>query len=133
MLTIRRGLAAAIADGFMPSGPCAAHPQLGAMGIQYMNGARMQDPTIRLTEPDALLYEPQPDGTVELVGVEWFATDPDQDVTTDTGRPSILGVPFDGPMPGHGAGMPIHFDLHAWIWRPNPAGDLTPWNPNVHC
>ena len=40
---------------------------------------------------------------------------------------------FDGPMPGHEPGMPVHYDLHAYIWRHNPHGTFTAWNPNVHC
>lgn len=44
-----------------------------------------------------------------------------------------MGVPFEGPMPGHGPGMPVHYDLHAWIWKANPEGTFTTWNPNVTC
>lgn len=65
--------------------------------------------------------------------MEWLSADPDQDVTTDDGRPSILGVSFDGPMLGHEQGMPVHFDLHAWIWNHNPAGIFTGVNPNITC
>jgi len=123
----------ALAEGFIATDECAAHPELGGMGLHYVNPARIGDPAIIATEPEVLLYEPQADGSVELVAVEWFSVDPDQDVTTDAGRPSVLGVPFDGPMPGHDAHMPVHFDLHLWIWEHNPAGQFAPWNPSVTC
>ena len=125
--------AVAVADGFVPTDECSAHPELGGMGLHYVHPARLGDPAIVATEPEVLPYEPQSDGTVRLVGVEWFSVDPDQDLSTDAGRPSVLGVPFDGPMPGHDEHMPVHFDLHAWIWAHNPAGQFAPWNPAVSC
>jgi hypothetical protein len=48
-------------------------------------------------------------------------------------RPSLFGVKFDGPMLGHEAGMPIHHDLHLWLWKHNPSGLFAMWNPRVHC
>ena len=51
---------------------------------------------------------------------------------TPTG-PSLFDLPFDGPMLGHDAGMPIHYDLHVWLYRHNPAGLFAMWNPRVHC
>jgi hypothetical protein len=30
-------------------------------------------------------------------------------------------------------GLPPFYSLHAWIWKPNPSGILTPWNPRVSC
>ncbi len=40
---------------------------------------------------------------------------------------------FDGPMLGHAPGMPIHYDLHVWVWRHNPSGTFNEYNPNVRC
>lgn len=125
--------AVAEADGFIPTEECAAHPQLGGMGLHYINPARIGDPSIVATEPEVLLYEPSPDGGVRLIGVEWLAIDDDGDLTTDHDRPSVLGTAFDGPMPGHDEHMPVHYDLHAWIWKHNPAGDFAVWNPTVRC
>jgi hypothetical protein len=125
--------AAAIADGFVPTDACSEHPELGGMGLHYVNPGRLMDPAIVATEPEVLLYEPTADGGVRLVGVEWFSVDPDQDLTTDDGRPTVLGQAFDGPMEGHEPGMPVHFDLHLWLWKHNPAGAFAAWNPAVTC
>ncbi len=103
------------------------------MGFHYVNPALVVDPALDPTRPEVLLYESLPGGKLRLVAVEWFAVDPDQDVTTDDGRPSLFGVPFDGPMLGHEPGMPVHFDLHAWIWKHNPAGTFSAWNSEVRC
>ena len=48
-------------------------------------------------------------------------------------EPGSLGQPFDGPMPGHNPTMPIHYDLHVWLWGNNPAGLFAPFNPNLSC
>ncbi|MEH0423926.1 hypothetical protein [Streptomyces sp. B21-083] len=68
-----------------------------------------------------------------LVGAEWIVVDKDQNLATDDDRPSLFGVPFDGPMLGHEPGMPIHYDLHVWLWKKNPSGMFARWNPTVTC
>ena len=48
-------------------------------------------------------------------------------------RPAVaFGQPFDGPMPGHSPGMPIHYDLHVWLWETN-AGGLFAFNAALSC
>lgn len=125
--------AAAMADGYRSTDHCIEHPELGGMGMHFVNPILLSDPALDPTRPEILLYEPLPGGRLRLVAVEWFAADLDQDLTTDGGRPSLFGVPFDGPMAGHDPGMPAHFDLHAWVWKHNPAGMFNPWNPRVDC
>lgn len=46
-------------------------------------------------------------GSRRLVASEWIVVDKDQDLATDDDRPSLFGVPFNGPMRGHEPGMPI--------------------------
>jgi len=121
---------AALADGYVPGSPCVESPD-GAMGIHYMNPALLGQP-VDLRRPAILLYIPGDDG-LELVGVEYFHADADQDLSTDEDRPALLGQEFDGPMPGHGGGMPIHYDLHAWVWANNPAGTFAEFNPRLSC
>ena len=65
--------------------------------------------------------------------LEYFTVDADQDLATDDDRPTLFGVPFDGPMLGHTPEMPIHYDLHVWLYRHNPAGTFAMWNPRVRC
>ncbi len=125
--------AAALAEGYVATEHCVEDPALGGMGFHYVNPALLADPGLDPTRPEVLLYESLPGGKLRLVAVEWFAVDPDQNVTTDDGRPSLFGVPFDGPMLGHEPGMPVHFDLHAWIWKHNPAGTFSAWNSEVRC
>ena len=119
--------------GYVPTPVCAALPGVGAMGIHYINPALAGDRRLDPKRPELLLYEPRANGGVRLVGVEWFVADADQDLATDGDRPSLFGRPFDGPMPGHDPGMPVHYDLHAWVFRRTPGGAFSPWNPRVSC
>jgi hypothetical protein len=120
-------------DGYVPAGACVELPGEGGMGVHYLNPRLAGDSEVDPRQPELLLYEPRPNGRMRLVGVEWFVADADQDLATDDDRPSLLGRPFDGPMPGHEPGMPVHYDLHAYVWRHNPNGVFAPWNPRVQC
>jgi hypothetical protein len=122
------------AAGYTIAGePCVAGPGLAAMGIHAVNPALMGDPAINPMQPEILLYLPDANGRLELIGVEYFKVDADQNLATDADRPSIFGQPFDGPMPGHNPTMPIHYDLHVWLWADNPAGLFAPFNPSLSC
>lgn len=126
--------AQAQADGYTIAGePCVAAPGLGAMGIHAVNPALIADPAINPTQPEILLYLPKANGRLELIGLEYFKVDADQNLATDADRPSVFGQPFDGPMPGHTPTMPIHYDLHVWFWADNPAGMFAPFNPSLSC
>lgn len=119
------------ADGYFAASPCESSPA-GTMGIHYINPA-LFGPGNDPLQPEILLYTPRADGSLELVGVEYFAVDADQDLATAGDRPSIFGHPFDGPMLGHAPGMPIHYDLHVWVAERNPAGVFAKWNPAIAC
>lgn len=123
----------AVADGYVRGGDeeCVEVPGLGAMGIHYVNFGRLGqlDPA----RPDTLLYVNGPGGRRQLVAVEYSQVDRDQNLATDDDRPSLFGQPFDGPMPGHFPGQPVHYDLHVWLWRTNPAGLFAPFNPALSC
>lgn len=122
---------AALADGFVPVSECTESPD-GGMGIHYLHPARVQLP-VDPEHPSMLLYGPEEDGSLRLLGAEWFQADADQNLGTDADRPSLYGRPFDGPMPGHEPGMPVHYDLHVWLFDSNPGGVFAPWNPSVSC
>jgi hypothetical protein len=120
----------ALADGFVPVSECTESPA-GGMGVHFLHPARAMAP-VDPEKPAILLYAPTATGH-ELLGAEWFQADADQDLSTDSDRPSLWGRPFDGPMPGHEPGMPVHYDLHVWLFKANPAGVFAPWNPSISC
>jgi hypothetical protein len=112
--------------------PCVASP-LGTMGIHAVNAALMADPAINPLRPEILLYVRKANGKLRLVGLEYWKADADGDLATDDDRASVFGQPFDGPMPGHNPTMPVHYDLHVWIWKANPSGLFAPFNPALSC
>lgn len=118
---------AAVADGFLPTEECVP-----GMGYHFVNPDRF-DTVLKPSEPEALLYTRDEDGEWVLIGAEWLVVDADQDLSTNDDRPSIFGRPLDGPMPGHGPGMPSHYDRHAYVWTENPDGTFAMWNPEVTC
>lgn len=115
------------ADGYVRVSECEEHPGLGAMGYHYMHPELAADAEIVPTKPELLLYVPSRNG-LRLAAVEYFiaaAAAPD--------GASVLGRTFDGPMEGHAPGMPVHYDLHVWLWKHNPAGMTAQWNPSLSC
>jgi hypothetical protein len=132
----------ALADGFITTQECLSVPNLGAMGVHYINPVRAMDLDVNANEPELLLYEPTKNGRMRLVGVEyfvpvlvngqlWFGNE--APTTVDNAAPQLFGQTFDGPMAGHEPGMPWHYDLHVWVWRNNPSGLFAQFNPKVQC
>jgi hypothetical protein len=123
----------ALAAGYLPTEHCVP-----GMGWHYAHPGLSADDVIDPVWPEVLLYVPGRDDTPRLVGIEYFKADDDQNLTTDTDRPTLFGHPFDGPMAGHemppGAPpMPTHYDLHVWLYLTNPAGQLAGENPQIIC
>jgi hypothetical protein len=93
------------------------------MGYHYVNAQLLADPAVDPAKPEALLYEGGSNtSTRKLVGVEWVV--PDSAVTT---APTLFGQKFF-----HDTALKI-YSLHAWIYRTNPNGLFTAYNPRVAC
>lgn len=123
----------AVAAGYLPTEECSELPGVGGMGHHFVNPNLVGDGRVDPTRPEVLLFVPAPNGDLQLAGVEYLAFDSDQDLATDADRPSLMGHDLEGPMEGHEPGMPVHYDLHAWVFTNNPAGNLAAWNPKVSC
>lgn len=126
-----RDVRAAEAAGYVQGSPCVSSPE-GGMGFHWENAALMATDTVSVAHPEILLYAPGPHG-LRLVGLEYWKRDADQNLATSGDRPSLFERPFDGPMLGHSPTMPVHYDLHVWIWQDNPTGLFAPFNPTVTC
>jgi hypothetical protein len=110
---------------------CIDKPGAGAMGIHYVNGGLL-DGSIDAKHPEALVYEPEANGKLKLGALEYIvfqdAWDP-----THTGPPELFGQQFDFTPSPNRFGIPAFYSLHAWIWKPNSAGLLQPFNPGASC
>jgi len=112
------------AEGYIPTSACESLPGQGVMGIHYLNPRLAQDLVSDAFQPEALLYVPNDEGGFTLLGPEYFQASVGQPA------PVVNGQTFDGPMPGHSPQMPVHFDLHVWLFKYNPSGLFAPWNPS---
>jgi hypothetical protein len=119
----------AVRDGYFSTLGCVEYPT-GGMGIHFLNPAHI-GPVPDPLHPQILVYEPVGDRLV-LVAAEWF-------IPLATGvkeHPVLFGQRFDGPMEGHEPLLPAalhHYDLHVWLFKPNPAGVFHAVNPHVQC
>ena len=120
---------AATHAGYSPALGCVSGPDHGAMGIHYVNTSLVNGP-IAPTQPQALIYEPQPNGELKLVGVEYIIL---ASALPPNSAPQVEGhlmVFVDGP---NRYGLPPFFELHVWAWRDNPQGPFVDWNNHVSC
>lgn len=102
---------------------CLSDPT-GAMGIHYLNTTLVDD-TVIVTKPELLIYEPQQDGSMTFVGVEYII--PYSIHGADQPAPVLFGEQFM---------KNDHFQLwglHAWVGKKNPSGTFAMWNPDVSC
>jgi hypothetical protein len=123
----------------------------GAMGIHFFRPDLLgitAPPSPRVSgngthtdfrKPSILIYEPQADGSLELVAIENLVFADAWRAAGHEKRPSFHGVPYDSmadeqKTPVDEAHMfEPHFDRHVWIYRENPNGVFTSLNPAVSC
>jgi hypothetical protein len=111
---------------------CIEQPGAGAMGVHYVNGALVQGGVVDAARPQALVYEVDPAGGLRLVALEYVVIQEGWDAAHD-GPPSLFGEPFMLTPAGNRYGLPAFYELHAWVWKANPSGMFSPWNPHVTC
>jgi hypothetical protein len=103
-----------------------SQPGAGAMGFHYGKLAFIQDGgVVNLLQPELLLYEPEKNGKLRFVGVEYIV--PFTDHPSTAAAPTLLGQRF-GRVPEFGV-----WGLHIWVGRHNPAGTFATWNTKVSC
>ena len=117
------------AVGYSPALGCVSGSDHGAMGIHYVNGNLLNGP-IDPKHPQALIYEPQSNGELKLVGVEFIIL---ASALPPNPAPQVEGhlmLFVDGP---NRYGLGPFYELHVWAWRDNPQGSYVDWNDHVSC
>lgn len=123
----------AVAAGYESSGTCVSGPSGGAMGVHYANPSLLGDGELDVTQPEVLVYEPGSDGRLRLVAAE-YVTFAEQWEAKHSGEPASLeGHHFNRLGATNRAGLPPHWELHVWAWKPNPRGTFADYNPIVSC
>jgi hypothetical protein len=153
-----RDVDVALAEGYVPdpTGMCVTAEmeglpaEAGAMGIHYMRPDLLQITAIEprvdgtgthtdFTRPAILIYEPQADGSLELVAVENLVFKRAWHAAGNAAPPAFHGVPYDhmeddpATELDEAHGFEAHYDRHVWIYRENPNGVFAPFNPAVTC
>jgi hypothetical protein len=158
--TVRfRDVKVALAEGYVrdPGNLCdtaedMGRPrELGAMGIHFFRPDLLgitgpPSPRVDGTgthtdflRPAILIYEPQRDGSLELVAVENLVFIKAWEAAGHSAPPSFQGVAYDRMVddpatPADEAHMfEPHYDRHVWLYRDNPRGIFAQFNPNVTC
>lgn len=111
----------ALADGYQSFLPCFDSVAAGGMGQHYVDFGLM-DATVDAAAPEALVYEVTPSGE-RLVALEYLV--PYTAWPTTQAAPELFGESF-----GRHDDLGV-WALHAWVWRPNPAGMHADFNPRV--
>jgi hypothetical protein len=149
-----RDVNVALAEGYIrdPFNMCEGRPAaLGAMGIHFFRPDLLgitapPSPRVKgsgthtdFRRPSILIYEPQADGSLELLAVENLVFADAWRAAGHTERPKFHGVSYDSMADDPNTTVDEahmfepHFDRHVWIYRENPNGVFTPLNPAVTC
>lgn len=124
---------------------------LGAMGIHFFRPDLLgitAPPSPRVDgngthvdflKPGILIYEPQADGSLELVAVENLVFQESWHAAGNVKPPKFQGVEYDTMQDDPATQIDEahmfepHYDRHVWIYRDNPNGVFAQFNPNVSC
>jgi hypothetical protein len=153
-----RDVEVALAEGYIadPGNMCVTAAmeglprQLGSMGIHYFRpdllGITAVEPRVNgvgihtdFLTPAILVYEPQADGSLELVAIENLIFQNAWHEAGNTAPPefhgneyySVVNNPVTDVDEAHG--FEPHYELHIWLYRDNPNGMFAPFNPAVTC
>lgn len=154
-----RDVNVALAEGFIrdPADLCDSAEMmgkpatLGAMGIHYFRPDLLgitEPPSPRVNgngthtdfrKPAILIYEPQQDGSLQLVAIENLVFAASWRAAGHNQPPTFHGVPYDSMKDDETTAIDEahnfapHYDRHVWLYRDNPNGVFTPFNPAVTC
>jgi len=154
-----RDIKVALAEGYIadPENICDTADMMGrpasdgAMGIHYFRPDLLGisgPPNPRVDgngthtdflRPGVLIYEPQADGSLELVAVENLVFVKSWHAAGNATPPSFQGVAYDlmaddpATKIDEAHMFEPHYDRHVWLYRENPRGLFAQFNPNVSC
>jgi hypothetical protein len=152
-----RDVQVAVSEGYTTDSKCVTAQMLGfpasagAMGLHYVRRDLLglpDKPAGRVSgtgthtdfrKPAMLVYEPQRDGSLELVAVENLVFAEAWRQAGNSEPPRFHGRDYpllkdnpDTPV-DEAHGWAPHYEQHLWVFRDNPNGPYSPFNPNVSC
>jgi hypothetical protein len=128
-----RNVSKATTDGYGLMFGCVSGGDYGAMGLHFVNGARVFDKgELDVNHPEIVLYEPLPNGRLRITGADFLVIAADWDAKHSS-PPELMGQLFHLFEAPNRFGLPPFYTLHVWAWKDNPAGTFSNWNPAVSC
>jgi hypothetical protein len=127
-----KDVAVAKAEGYALQFGCVSGSDWGAMGMHYVNGDLVNGGVLDPTKPQIVIYEPMPDGSLQLIGADYLVI---ADVwnATHSSPPEMMGQLFHLFESPNRFGLPAFYTLHVWAWKDNPNGAFVNWHPAVSC
>ncbi len=104
---------------------CFQNYGVGGMGYHFIN-TNLLDMTLDLLQPEAILYAPDRNGSIQLAAVEYMVPAAAWNAE-HTQPPQIQAHSF------HLQEQMGMYVLHVWSWKNNPLGMFADWNPDVSC
>ena len=95
---------------------CIDSPGVGVMGIHYANGQALGDAVLDPAKPEALVYQPLPNGKLRLVAAEYIVFQGAWLEAGNTSGPTLFDRPLKLIPMGNRYGLPPFYEIHAWIW-----------------
>src|ERR1700758_5109011 len=127
-----KDVAVAQAEGYALLFGCVSGPDSGAMGMHFVNLNLVGSGVIDATRPQIVIYEPMPDGRLQLIGADFLVIASDWDKAhPGQGAPQLMGQLFHYFESPNRFGLPAFYTLHVWAWKENPNGAFVNWHPNV--
>ena len=149
----------ALAEGYIrdPANICETAAMMGqptergAMGVHYFRPDLLgitAPPSPRVDgvgthtdfrNPAILIYEPQADGSMQLVAVENLVFQESWRASGQSEPPRFHNVAYDTMADDPATALDEahnfapHFDRHVWVYRENPSGVFAQFNPTVTC
>ncbi|WP_286829928.1 MULTISPECIES: hypothetical protein [Kordiimonas] len=121
------------AEGYTQLFECTVNPKApskGTMGVHFINGDFASDGELDISKPEVLMYEPQPDGSMQLVALEYVVF---ENKWNGAETPTFMGQEMKRKTAVGTHPVDPFYEVHVWHWRHNPDGIFADWNRQVSC
>ena len=125
-------VAVAEKEGYLLQFGCVSGSDYGAMGMHFVNMPLVMDGELDVRRPEIVIYEPQQDGSLKLIGADYLVFAEAWNAKNDS-PPELMGQLFHLFEAPNRFGLPAFYTLQVWAWKHSPAGPFVNWHANVSC
>ena len=127
-----KDVSAAQTAGYYLQFGCVSGPDYGAMGMHFVNMPLVMDGELDIPRPEIVMYEPQQDGSLKLIGADYLVFAEAWNAKNDS-PPELMGQLFHLFEAPNRFGLPAFYTLHVWAWKDSPTGTFVNWHASVSC